>query len=343
MKVLLVGSSTPWAIENHYLKYLNENPGVSASLFPIRSLFFDYYYKSLAKKLLFRIGLSNVYSSLNKALVQEAESKKPDVVWVFKGLEVFPSTLRLFKRWKIKLVNYNPDHPFEFFSPGSGNRNVLDNNGLYDLHFTYINSLIEKIGRIFDVPAVHLPFGYELSEESYARIKDGEEYPNACFVGNPDKERAHLVNLLLKANIPVDVYGNNWQKFLKSKPLNLQIFPAVYGDDFWSVIRRYRVQLNAFRLHNIGSHNMRSFEIPAAGGIMLAPSSAEHKEFFENEKEAFFFSDFDEAVSLCKKIIGFSNDEASSIRINARKRSLDSNYSYRERSGDVVSNLEKIM
>ena len=42
------------------------------------------------------------------------------------------------------------------------------------------------------------------------------------------------------------------------------------------------------RIHNPDSHNMRSFEVPGVGGIMVAPDTKEHRIFFEVGKEIFY-------------------------------------------------------
>ena len=55
----------------------------------------------------------------------------------------------------------------------------------------------------------------------------------------------------------------------------------VESSDFWKVLRKYRVQLNLMRPHNLDSHNMRSIEVPAVGGIGLFPDTPDHERFFE--------------------------------------------------------------
>ncbi|WP_457825271.1 glycosyltransferase family protein, partial [Staphylococcus aureus] len=67
----------------------------------------------------------------------------------------------------------------------------------------------------------------------------------------------------VEAGLPIDVYGLNWDRHLAPSPL-LRLNGFVSGDDLLRTLRRYRVQLNVFRPHNGGSHNMRSFEVPAA-------------------------------------------------------------------------------
>ena len=77
---------------------------------------------------------------------------------------------------------------------------------------------------------------------------------------------------------------------------------------------------------------MRTFEVPGIGGIMLAPDTPEHRSFFIDSDEAFFFKDFEECVNLTRKLLSFSEADAAVVRDAARARSLKSCYRYEDRT-----------
>ncbi|HLY70820.1 MAG TPA: hypothetical protein VKR53_13905, partial [Puia sp.] len=135
-KILIVGSDQVWSIERIYLKYLAEL-GIDTELFAAQNLFYDYYKKSAFNKIVFRLGVSFIYNKINKLLVEKAHQYKPDVICIFKGMEIFPETIDKLKVKGCKVVNYNPDNPFIFSGRGSGNKNVKNSIGRYNLHFTY--------------------------------------------------------------------------------------------------------------------------------------------------------------------------------------------------------------
>jgi len=330
MKIFIVGSGKIGALEDFYTFYLRE-AGIEVYHFPALKLFSDYYYKNLINKILFKSGLSSIYKQINYLFKKSVEDFQPDVVWVFKGMEIFPSSLKWAKNKKLKLINYNPDSPFIFSGSGSGNKNITESLALYDFHFTYNLSVKKQIEEEYKIPTFFLPFGYDVSQEMYNKCCRENEIEKACFVGNPDRHRADFLNALAEQGIELDVYGNNWKKFIQHK--NITIFPPViYGDEFWKTLRKYRVQLNLMRSHNLDSHNMRSFEVPGIGGIMLAPDTTEHRMFFENEKEVFLFSDAVSCGEQIKKVIFLSKLQANQIREAARNRSLHSGYSYKDRT-----------
>ena len=330
MKIYIVGSGKVGGLEDFYTYYLQQ-AGIDVYHFPALKLFSDYYYKNLINKLLFKSGLSLIYKQINSLFKKSVEDFQPNLVWVFKGMEIFPSSLQWAKNKKLKLINYNPDNPFIFSGSGSGNKNITESLALYDFHFTYNLAVKKQIEEEYKIQTFFLPFGYDVSEQLYNVCCNENEIEKTCFVGNPDRYRAEFLTELAEQGVELDVFGNNWKKFIQHK--NITIYPpVVYGDEFWKTLRKYRVQLNLMRLHNLDSHNMRSFEVPGIGGIMLAPDTTEHRMFFENEKEVFLFSDSINCVEQVKKIISLSKFQANQIREAARNRCLNSGYSYRDRT-----------
>jgi spore maturation protein CgeB len=341
MKILIVGSGKDYAIENFYTAYLQE-AGAEVYQFPALKIFSDYYYKSLLNKLIFRTGLSTIYPRINGLLRKKIIEFSPDVVWVFKGMEIFPATLTWIKNKNFKLLSYNPDNPFIFTGTGSGNKNITRSIPLYDFHFTYNLSVKKQLEALFNRPACFLPFGFDVSQELYQDCLGGKEILKTCFLGNPDPQRASFIKTLAMLGIEIDLYGSNWKKFIRHEKVTIH-GPIIYGNEFWKMLRRYRVQLNLMRLHNLDSHNMRSFEVPGIGGIMLAPDTAEHRMFFDDEKEIFLFSNADNCADQIKKILSLSEVRANAVRENARNRSVQSGYSYKDRAVFALSQIELLV
>jgi spore maturation protein CgeB len=337
LKILVVGSDQTWSLERIYIKHLIEE-GADVGLFAAQNIFYSYN-KSILNKLKFRAGLSGIYKVINTQLRQKVEQFQPGIVWVFKGMEVMPETLEWIRRKGIKIVNYNPDNPFIFSGRGSGNSHVSQAIPLYDLHFTYNLEVKKRLEEEFGLRTAFLPFGFELPEATFRSAIGEPELSRLCFLGNPDRQRAALITALVNAGLSVDLYGNDWEKFVRQHP-DQRIFPAVYGDEFWMILRRYRVQLNLMRVHNLNSHNMRSFEVPGIGGIMLAPDTVEHRLFFRDKEEVFLFAEPEEAIQKAKFILSLDNESAGKIRHQVRKRSLDDGYTYLHRVKEAITELK---
>ena len=336
MKVLILGANKPHNIEYNYSKYLNLNSSIVCEIYPSYDFFADLLTKSILNKVVNRLNVNWLLDNINRNILIYVNQFQPDIVWVFKGMEILPETITEIKKNRVKVINYNPDHPFFFSGIGSGNKNVTKSFSLFDYHITYNISLKEKIEQDFGIPTFLLPFGYELKKEVFEYVSSIEEINRVCFIGNPDSTRIRFISNLLENNIHLTVFGHGWDSKLKGFS-NCEIFDAVYHEKMWENMYRYRIQLNIFREHNEGSHNMRTFEIPAIGGIQLAPDTTEHRVYFEPEKEIFLYQDIPNCIIQIKKILALSSAQSASIRLASRERSINSNYSYEERAKSVAS------
>ena len=340
MRLFIVGSDKVYAIENFYVKYLRQL-GVEVFHFPAQSYFYDYYQKNILNKLIFKADLSGILKKINLQFKQAVEGLLPDAIWIFKGMEIFPASLRWAKERNIKLVNYNGDNPFIFSGKGSGNENVTNSIRLYDLHLTYNTGVKKEMETISNIPTAILPFGFNIEEHLFEKCCQQDEVLKACFLGNPDQYRGKFLQQLAEKGIQLDVYGNDWTKFVQHP--NIKVYPPVYGDDFWIILRKYRVQLNLMRPHNPDTHNMRSFEVPGVGGIQLAPVTPDHEKYFEPGKEIFLFRNMDDCVVQINKIMSFTKEQALAIRTNARYRSLQSGYRYQDRAAQALQLIKSII
>jgi spore maturation protein CgeB len=340
MKILIVGSDEVYSIERFYERHLLD-AGVKVAKFPAQSIFYAYYQPSVINKVLFKAGLSSITQRINEQFKQQITGFRPDIVWVFKGMEILPSSLEWARKQAVKLVNYNPDNPFIFTGKGSGNKNVADSIGLYDLHFTYNLAISEELKDRFLARVAYLPFGYEFPAGVREECMVQQEVVKCCMLGNPDKQRAAFIQELAEKGIEIDIYGNQWGKFV-SHP-GIKLFPPVYNNDFWKTLYRYRVQLNMMRVHNPQSHNMRSFEVPAIGGIQLAPDTPEHRSFFTPGKEIFLYKDIPECITAIRHLLSLRGEQANEIRRNAHLRSIQSGYSYHNRAQEALAVMEELL
>jgi spore maturation protein CgeB len=337
-RILIIGSAHTAALEHIYSKYLS-NLGNEVALYPIQDYFLSYYHSNLLNKILFRLGLSKIYKQLQTGVLDYVAVYKPTHILVFKGMELLPSTLLAWKQQQIKLINYNPDNPFVFSGRGSGNKNVTHSIKLFDLYGSYDRTIVKQL-EAQGVNSALIPFGFELEDAFYEEICKIKEVNKVCFLGNPDKERAQFIKKLLDLNVAIDIYGTGWHSYFKNHPL-VQLFPAVYGNEFWITLRKYAVQLNLMRIHNLNSHNMRSFDIPGIGGIMLAPYTEDHANYFVNQEEVFLFRNSEECLSNIKYLLSLTVEEREKIRNSARIKSIRM-YTYAKRVQELNTCLDTL-
>lgn len=334
-KILIIGSTHPAALELVFSKELTRLD-VHNKVLGIQNIFFEYYRKSFWNKIQYRIGISKIEYFLQELIKAEITKYKPKIVLVFKGMEVTANTLIWVKSRGIKVVNYNPDSPFIFSGRGSGNKNVTDSISLYDIYFTYDMQIKNELVRR-GVTSGIIPFGFDSNGFIFGELKKEDEISKLCFLGNADKFRFEFIQELAKKGIKIDVFGENW--FPYKLHSNISKFDALYGNQFWNTLQKYAVQLNLLRPHNLTSHNMRSFDIPGAGGIMLAPHTRDHDFFFKDDSEVFLFKNLSDAVERTNMILGLNFEERQIIRSKARKESIRAN-TYEQRVKEMIQLLK---
>jgi spore maturation protein CgeB len=339
VKIIILGSKKESSLESIYLKYLSEMANIDVIIYDS----FDQFENLISKNLIFRVinffQFSPIYLSLNKRIKLFIEINSPDIVLIFKGMEVLPSTIKWIKKQNIKVTNFNPDNPFIFSGRGSGNCNVKKSVGLYDMHFTYDKFVRDKILTDYSLPCFLLEFGFDekiISEEDLIKTK---EINAICFLGNPDKYRAKQILYLAKLGLRIHVYSDNWKKYI-SHP-NVVQYNTIYGTQFYLTLKMYRVQLNIMREHNLESHNMRTFEIPGSGGIMLAPRTADHQRFFIENQEVFFYDNLDNLAIKANQILNMSETDVAIIRAQARRKTIG-NFTYANRARQMINYLSAL-
>lgn len=340
MKLLIIGSDKVFSIENFYVKYLKEL-GINIDCFTAHAYFFDYYYGgSIFRKLLFKIGLSSIIKKINNEFKKAVTNFKPEIIWVFKGMEITPESLQWAKKQGILLVNYNPDNPFVFSGTGSGNSYITNSIGLYDLHFTYNLEIKKQLEDQFNAKTFFLPFAFDINDNLFEICKKGTEIVKTCFLGNPDKLRATFIENLAKNGVAIDVFGNNWDKFVNHA--NITIYKPAYSEEQWKTLRKYRVQINLMRIHNEDSHNMRTFEVPGIGGIQVAPYTKEHNLFFEDGKEIFLYKNLQDCIEKINYLLSLSKEQANELRIFSRNAAVNKKHSYKDRTIQVLQALKEL-
>jgi spore maturation protein CgeB len=336
MKILLLGAFGEGALENYYLRGL-KMVNKDVTTYDIATAYYEQISRSLVNKVINKIAPNIFFAPLNQALERFVKGKHFDVILVFKGLALFPQTISLLKRHTVLLCCYNPDHPFKFFSEGSGNANIRKSIRLYDLYITYARRITSDLRNHYGVNAFTIPFGYDDKA-----AKEGCQPPAGInnkwlFIGAYDHGRASFIKELGKENVAV--FGDHkWQTRNRYNALIQAVYQgrSLYGDEYKTAVASGFGVFNLLRRQNIeeDSHNMRTFEVPGYGGLLIANRTTEQMAFFEEDKEAIYF---DSLVELKDKLNYLEANPGKALQMKraAMERSVRSNYSYLQRSSEL--------
>ncbi len=322
--VLLVGSTIPTSLENIYKRAFNKNGFKHVD---ILSTDID----RPKNRILNRIFPQIIERWAGKKLINHLSNSNKKYHWiiVFKGMEFNLKTLQLCKKLSPNAlwININPDDPYNEVSRGASNLNVKECIRFFDYYCMWSKTIAKRLKNDGCSRVLYLPFAYD--EDFHLRPdKISVSQPEfIAFVGTWDKPRELLLSELGDFN--VKIFGNGWSRASKDFPLKNNVSSeAIFGNDLSTIISSAVVALNPMRSQNIGSHNMRSFEIPAAGGLMLTTRSSEQEELFPDSQASFMYSDIDELKQKLQYII--SNREEA-LRVRECGMKLVSNHTYTSR------------
>jgi len=258
-----------------------------------------------------------------------AEEPPPDVAWFEWPRMVSRKTLELLRSaWpKTTFVCFQDDNPF-----GSRRghqclwRRFVDNIPFYDLHFVKRPSDLANFQRAGARRAAICTTGYY--EPIFEFESPADPQKDVLFVGTAMDHRVKfLENLVMKRGLPIDLHGGRWHR---SRIPRERLSPAIYGADYAAAIRDHKISLGFVSSSNHDEYTMRSLEIPAAGGFLLAERTPFHQKLFREGVEAEFFSSVDECAEKIHYYLGH-DEERKRIAENGSRRCREGGYGWSHR------------
>jgi len=328
MKLLLVGEFIPFRIEfSYYSAFMSLGMNVLYFNLPIVSRFIRPFCEYI----------------INLRLLRYTNEIQPDLILIFKGYYLKPETIMKIKKIsKCLIFCFNPDDPFNIYFLGSSHNNILEAIPYYDCYFTFSRYLMERIKQKGAKKVEYLPFGFDPDIHYPVKVSDEERIKYAhdvAFIGNWSPEREDYLSELLEFDL--GIWGEKyWRKLCKDKNLKKRWQKkAVYGVEQSKVLNSSKIALNILRAQNKGSHNMRTFELPACGVFVISEKSPEIEDFFKEDEEIVLFSSKPE---LKEKINYYLKNETKRKKISYRgfRRCIESDYTYKARAKKILEVFE---
>ena len=296
----------------------------------------DKYKPTFFERITHKIGYPYDRYNINTRLINWVENHNINVIFVIKGIMLFPKTLKLLNAKNIKLVSWSNDDMFAKHS-----RSKYYDKGLkyYDLVVTQKSYNCNPC-ELPSLGARRILFQNKAYDKflHYPCTKD-ESYlsHDVVFIGTGEKERLDSLNYLAENGITVNIYG--WGNKLKSNNPNLLFHNKhLYGEEFRCAITNSKICLNFLRKVNRDLQTSRSVEIPACGGFMLAERTTEHLNLFKEGLEAEYFESDEELLFKVQKYL--SNESIRrQIALNALKKCEGGGFSFEDRIREIFDNL----
>jgi hypothetical protein len=237
-----------------------------------------------------------LWRAVNRSTVAVARTVRPQIVLAFKAAYLNPDTIRLIRReLGVPFVNYYPDNPYcgvplNPRKTSAQRRDLLAALQQYSRLWTWEPSLTERL-RTDGVEAAYLPFGFDDGQERPGAPAACHECPGdhrVVFVGqHSDKRENHLSAIQRHA---VALWGARWPRAGRRFGGRHAIHRTVtFGAAAAPLYASADVSLNVVDDLNMPGHNMRTFEIPGSGGVMLATHTAAQAAFFPEGEAALYY------------------------------------------------------
>jgi spore maturation protein CgeB len=265
---------------------------------------------------------------------------KPHCLFVWKGNWVHPDLIKDCIHRGVITINYYPD--VSFLSHGSYiPRSLL----LYDHVFNTKSYGVADMK--LELGLQHVSFlepGYdpELHRPVELTAEDRETYGcDVGFIGTWSPKKESILASLRQAlpGIRIRIWGNQWEKHRDVKLRGSIMGYGVTGDEYTKAICGSSICLGLLSEQGQGSSSgdlitARTFQIPACGTFMLHERNLEVLKYFEEGRDAEFFSTPDE---LADKVEYFLAHEGERVEIarSGHLRCRDA-YSIDRRMGSVL-------
>lgn len=335
LRLLLVGSTAPGSLENAYLRAFSKL-GVEATLFDAVTSRLELPRTSLLTRGLNRMLLSNVSALVGERRFLNFIRARPvdyDAIVVFKGTGLSRRVLESSRDvlpdacW----INLNPDDPLDRHSRGSTNSNIVSGLTFYDLYCTWSPLVAERLAAHGCRNVTVVPFGFD-PDFHIPPSRAPVEPRSVSFVGAWDEEREAVLAAL--SDFELRIYGDGWDRASRRSGLRHRCVPRnIYGHEFAAALASANASLNLLRHQNRGSHNMRTFEIPAVAGLMVTTRSAEQAAFFPEGVGCLMF---DDTCELREQLHFAFREQAEGLRIRSAGHKLAAGHSYTQRARELL-------
>ena len=312
-----------------------------------------------------KLNRGPVVAQLNRQIQELARQHRPQLMWAEKQELIEPQTLHVLRDLGVRMLHFTPDPYFTL----SWKRTALMDAcmPLFDTVVTSKRYEMDEYRRTCR-QVIYMPLGY--AEKYHRPISPVDKilrqsfHSDVGFLGGWEPRREELLSAIAALDCDLKIWGYAWDHLIDGKwtprravrlkmlagqdAYQLRANPPlaralqggeVYGDAYAWALSGARISVGFLRHVCPDQHTTRTFEIPACGSMMIADRTAEHCEFFEEGKEAEFFSSQDELVEKVDFYLRHETQRAQ-IALNGYERCVQSGYSYRDLVEKVLTQLQ---
>jgi spore maturation protein CgeB len=274
--------------------------------------------------------------NINNYILKELSgSFKFELVWIDKGVFIYPRIIQKLKQQSRKLIHFTPDPAFTYHRSNL----FYDALALYDFCITTKSFEIESY-KNYGVKTIFCTQGYD--PQVHKPHHNFREKDGVVFIGHKEEEREYIVSELVDKNIRVTIAGNHWDKFAAKRKHKLNLIykgKGIFGNDYAREISAALVGLGLLSRWVPELHTTRTFEIPACKTALVTEHNPEIGSVFSDE-EVIYYDDPDEAVTKIEYYLEKS-DRLIPFTENGYKKVTEGGYSYSEILNKILKQIDE--
>lgn len=271
----------------------------------------------------------SIYSArIQKAFLKEIDTFNPSHIFVCKGLHLNRKTLNKIKKRKIFIINWNPD---DFLNMKNSNNELIKSISKYDLIISSRPHLFNEYKLLgannllfidwYFVPTLHKKRGLPIIH-------------NITFVGSWSKKREKFIQSI---PLSVRIWGGGWEKSSNDFKANNEImFKILNQEEMSKVFEQSRFNLNLLTDENRDLSNLRFFEVPASGGLLLTERNKIAEKYLKEGEECIMFDSVKDLLIKLK-----SQQDLNTISHKGTKKILETNNAFADRVDEIINFLNK--
>ncbi len=336
MRILLYGENWEGTHVNCIAEVLKEL-NINYKIFDFYKILNTQIRFDILNKVVRKLFYSQNEAKINSLLLNEINIFKPDILFISKGINIYPETLKVFRDKSIIIANWNPD---DFFNKFNSSKNLLNSLELYDFVFSARKHLFDE----YKIKGIKNPIYIEwyyipwLHNKRHITLNLQEKI---TFIGTFSKRREEVINSI-QVDRPIEIWGSGWQFsslrykkniLLKNKVLNQNEFPEIISSSL--------INLNILTLENRDCTNLKLFEITASNGLLLTEQNDVTQRILGSNSVYYNYNNVLEFNDVIEDIFNpYKFEYYNEIRNNGYFNVVNTNNTINDRVFDIINTFK---
>ena len=216
---------------------------------------------------------------------------------------------------------------------------AIEDAPYFDKYFCMSKTGVEQLASSGYSKAEYL--GHAVDTDSFSKLPQANKTIDLCFVGNHCAKRQAMIEAALNVTKSIVIYGANWEKNDCKNPEILAALKGKYisGHTLNELYNRSKVVLNVTSWDGQSElrsgMNMRLFEVPATGSLLMTDEIREISDYFDEQRHLVVYrdtSDFQEKLKLM-----LEDDDRREQIANAGFDHVTTHYTYAESVDKIIN------